>query len=173
LTTGTVNSWGPGWRAFLVWAEASGLGHVMRDSGPWTYAIVNLFHILGVAALFGSVLVIDLRLLGLGRRLPIVVVSAATTPVTAGGLAIAFVTGSAMLAAKATAYANNPFLVIKFPAIMLGLLNILVLNLLPAWRSRGTRELSRAENRQLAMIGGISLACWLAAVSAGRMIGYW
>jgi hypothetical protein len=170
---GTVNGGGPGLRALLVWAEASTLGHVMRESGPWTYAVVNVVHILGVAALFGSVLVIDLRLLGLGRRLPIVVVSAATTPVTAGGLAIAFVTGSAMLATKATAYANNPFLPIKFLAITLGLLNILVLNLLPTWRSRGARELSRAENRLLAAMGGISLGCWFAAVSAGRMIGYW
>ena len=36
---------------FLSWAEASALGHLMRESGAWTYAIVNLVHILGVSSL--------------------------------------------------------------------------------------------------------------------------
>ena len=61
----------------------------------------------------------------------------------------------------------------KFTAIALGLINVLVLNLSPAWRARGVRALSRAEDRQLAVMGGISLMCWLAAVTAGRLIAYW
>ena len=52
------------------WLQASALGHFMRESSVWTYAIVNLTHILGVASLFGSVLVLDLRLVGVGRRRP-------------------------------------------------------------------------------------------------------
>jgi hypothetical protein len=153
--------------------EASALGHLMRESGPWTYALVNLGHILGIATLFGSVLVLDLRLLGVGRRIPLATLSAATVPVSAAGLALALLTGSALLATKATAYEGNPFLLIKFPAIALGLLNALALRFLPAWQARATRELSRQEHRQLAVAGGISLVCWLTAVSAGRMIGYW
>jgi len=145
----------------------------MRGSGPWTYAVVNLSHILGVATLFGSVLVLDLRLLGCWRRIPIAALASATMPVATVGFGIAALTGTALLATKATDYLNNPFFDIKFPAIALGLINVLILNLLPAWRARGTRELSRAEHRQLAVMGGISMACWLTAVSAGRMIGYW
>jgi Family of unknown function (DUF6644) len=159
--------------AFLSWMEASSLGHFMRESGPWTYALVNLGHILGVAALFGSVLVLDLRLLGVGRRIPLAAASAATVPVSRGGFAVALITGSALLATKATAYADNPFLLIKFPAIAAGLLNVLALSRLPAWKARATRQLSHAEERQLAVVGGISLICWLTAVGAGRMIGYW
>ena len=55
-------------RDLLTWIEQTGLGHMMRESGPWTYAIVNVAHILGVATLFGSVLVLDLRLLGVWSR---------------------------------------------------------------------------------------------------------
>ena len=156
-----------------MWMEASALGLFMRGSGPWTYAVVNLSHILGVATLFGSVLVLDLRLLGCWRRIPIATLASATIPVATVGFGIAALTGTALLATKATDYLNNPFFDIKFPAIALGLINVLILNLLPAWRARGTRELSRAEQRQLAVMGGISMACWLTAVSAGRMIGYW
>jgi len=160
-------------REFLVWMEASALGHYMRESGPWTYAVVNLSHILGVATLFGSVLVLDLRLLGCWRRIPIATLASATIPVATVGFGIAALTGTALLATKATDYLNNPFFDIKFPAIALGLINVLILNLLPAWRARGKRELSRAEHRQLSVMGGISIACWLTAVSAGRIIGYW
>ena len=160
-------------RDVLVWIEGTGLGLFMRGSGPWTYAVVNLSHILGVATLFGSVLVLDLRLLGCWRRIPIATLASATTPVATVGFGIAALTGTALLATKATDYLNNPFFDIKFPAIALGLINVLILNLLPAWRARGTRELSRTEHRQLAVMGGISMACWLTAVSAGRMIGYW
>jgi hypothetical protein len=48
----------------MAWLEGSALGHVMRESGVWTYGIVNLVHILGVCCLFGSVLILDLRLIG-------------------------------------------------------------------------------------------------------------
>src|SRR5437867_1825808 len=51
----------------MAWLQGSFLGHAMRESGVWTYGVVNLVHILGVASLFGSVLVIDLRLLGFWR----------------------------------------------------------------------------------------------------------
>jgi hypothetical protein len=157
----------------LIWIEGTTLGHAMRESGPWIYAIVNLTHILGVATFFGSAVVLDLRLLGLWRRVPIAPLASATVPVAVVGFAIAATSGSALIATKATAYLHNPFLYIKFPAIALGLVNVLVLSLSPAWKAHGSRELSRGERRQLAMMGGISLACWLTAVSAGRLIGYW
>jgi hypothetical protein len=153
--------------------QASALGHFMRESGAWTYAIVNLFHILGVASLFGSVLVLDLRLLGIGRHIPLAALADATVPVATVGFIVAATTGLGLLATKATEYLGNPFLAIKFPAIALGLVNVVVLRLSPAWQARRTRELTRREHRQLATMGGVSLVCWLTAITAGRMIGYW
>ena len=55
----------------MVWLQASALGHFMRESGPWTYAIVNLAHILGIASLFGAIVILDLRLIGVWRRIPL------------------------------------------------------------------------------------------------------
>ena len=57
--------------ALLVWLEGSPLGELMRSSGVWTYGVLNLVHILSVATLFGSVLVLDLRLLGAWRQVPL------------------------------------------------------------------------------------------------------
>jgi len=161
-------------REFLTRVEASALGHLMRESGIWTYAIVNLAHILGVSALFGSVLVLDLRLLGCWRRVPLASIASATVPVARIGFGLAVVTGAGLLATKASEYYGNPFFYLKFPAIALalGLVNVAVLHMSAAWRALGVRELSPREERRLALMGGASLACWLTAVTCGRMIAY-
>jgi hypothetical protein len=157
----------------LAWMEHSWLGHFMRDSSLWTYPIVNLLHILGLSSLFGATLIIDLRLLGLWRRVPIVVLADATVPVAQAGFVVAASTGIGLLATKATEYADNPYLIIKFGAIALGLVNVFALHRVPAWRRRRERDPTHAEDWRLAAMGGLSLACWLAAVTAGRLIAYW
>ena len=158
---------------FMMWMQTSALGHFMRESGPWTYAIVNLSHILGVASMFGALVILDLRLMGVWSRTPLAALAEAAAPVAAFGFALAATSGIGLLATKATEYIGNPFLYIKFPAVAIGVVNALVLSFSPAWRARGRRELSQRENRQLAWMGGTSLACWLTAMGAGRMIAYW
>jgi hypothetical protein len=153
--------------------EQSALGVFMRDSSLWTYPIVNLAHILGVAALFGATLIIDLRLLGFWRRAPLAAVAVVTVPVARTGFVLAAVTGAGLLATKATEYADNPYLLIKFVAIGLGLLNVTFLTRSAAWSATRIRELSGAEHRRLALMGAVSLVCWFTAVAAGRLIAYW
>ena len=153
--------------------QSSALGHFMRESGPWTYAIVNLAHVLGIATLFGSILVLDLRLIGAGRRVPLAALSASVVPVAAAGLCLAALTGLGLLATKTTEYVGNPYVFVKFPAIALGVGNALVLRGMTAWRAHRDRDLTRSEERRLAIVGGVSLLSWLTAIAAGRMIAYW
>src|SRR4029078_7101452 len=157
----------------MAWLEGSSLGHAMRDTRVLTYAVVNLTHILGVATLFGSIMILDLRLLGCWKHIPLSALSTPTVRLAAIGLAVAVITGSGLLATKATEYVGNPFLYIKFPAIALGLLNVWLLHRSAACRAHRVRGLEPREERQLRRMGGASLACWLTALSAGRMIGYW
>jgi hypothetical protein len=89
------------------------------------------------------------------------------------GFALAAASGLCLLATNALEYEKNPFLLVKFAAIGLGLLNAVALRRTAAWRAHATRNLSRSEARRLALMGGVSLASWLTAVTAGRMIGYW
>lgn len=157
----------------MAWLEDSYLGLAMRETGVWTYAVVNLFHILGVSTLFGSIVILDLRLLGFWRRIPLSALSAVTIPLAVTGFAVAAVTGSGLLATKATEYVGNPFLTIKFIAIPLALINVALVHYSPGWKAHRTRALSKSEESQLARMGATSLACWLTAIMAGRMIGYW
>jgi hypothetical protein len=94
-------------------------------------------------------------------------------PVSRAGFAVAAASGVCLLVTNATEYAGNPFLLLKFPAIAVGLLNVMVLETLPEWRARSARDSTAREARRLAIMGGISLLCWSVAITSGRMIGYW
>ena len=159
--------------ALLVWLEGSALGQLMRTSGVWTYGVVNLVHILGISTLFGSVLVLDLRLLGCWRRVPLAAIEKPTLTLAACGFAVAASSGVALISTNGTEYVGNPFLVIKLVAIALGAANIAAVQFLPAWRTRAAEPHGPRQRPPRGVNGGTSLLCWLTAVTAGRMIGYW
>jgi hypothetical protein len=157
----------------LVWLEHSALGVLMRTSSLWTYPIVNLLHIFGIAALFGSVAILDLRLLGVPRAAPLSIITDTAVPVATVGFSLAVITGLPLLATKSTEYIGNPYLVVKFAAIGIAVLNVVLLNFSSSWKARHARELDHREQRTLAIFGGVSLAAWITAISAGRLIAYW
>jgi hypothetical protein len=164
--------------AFLAWIEASALGHFMRESGPWTYALVNLAHLFGISTLFGSVLVLDLALMRAAWRsrrahASVAALAGAAAPLAAAGFALAATTGIGLLSSNASEYQGNPFFTIKFPAIALGVVNAVGIRRSAAWRAIGTRDLTPVETRRLGWMGAASLTCWIAAITAGRLIGYW
>jgi len=160
-------------RDVFVWLEQSALGEFMRTSSLWTYPIVNLLHVFGIAALFGASVILDLRLLGVWRAVPLRAITGTAVPIAVAGLLLAITTGAGLLATQATEYLDNPFLLIKFAAIAVGLANAAAVRASPAWQAHGRRDLSDTEHRRLAVVGGISLVSWIAAVAAGRLIAYW
>jgi len=153
--------------------EASPLGHFMRDSGVWTYPFVNLAHLIGIAGLFGAICVLDLRLLGVWRSIPLGMISRPAVNVAGTGVAVAAVTGVMLLATKASEYATNPFLLPKLVLIGLALLNLAILHLTPSWHAHRGRDLTQAEYQRLRLFGATSLVFWLGAMTMGRLIGYW
>ncbi|MGE0448808.1 MAG: hypothetical protein AB7Q29_04420 [Vicinamibacterales bacterium] len=176
----------------LAWIQGSALGQFVRESGPWTYPVINLAHILGIATLFGAVLVLDFALIGAavgeggtdpvdigkdaGRArhrgaAPAVIHAAA--PIAGGGFLLAAATGIGLLSANATEYQGNVFFLIKLPAIALGALNALLVRRTAAWRALGARDLAPAETKRLAWMGAVSLVSWTTAIAAGRLIAYW
>ena len=157
----------------LAWLEASALGNTVRGAGVWSYATINLVHLLGLATLFGSVLMLDLKLLGLFPRTPLEVMSGPTVRMAMIGFLVAATSGICLLATNATEYVGNPFLLIKFAAIAVALGNLALLHRSAAWRLRGEGAPSPAQRRRLAIGGAVSLAAWATALTAGRMMGYW
>lgn len=153
--------------------QASPLGVAVRALGGWGYAVINLFHVVGIAVLAGSVLLLDLRLLGWRRHIPLGHVTSLTLPLAIAGFLCAAITGIFLLSANASDYAGNPFLVIKFFCLLLALINAWWASHLPAWKNRQHSEPVGHGKVALARSGFISLVCWGAVMIAGRLIGYW
>ena len=158
---------------FLLWLEGSGLGQFTRSLGVWSYGTINLIHILGITALFGSILLLDLRLRGAWRQVPLAVLSGPTTFMARIGFALAVCSGIPMLSVNAGEYIGNPFLLVKFPAIGLALLKVWLVHRSQAWRADRVRELMPRERLRLALGAALSLTFWLTAITGGRMLGYW
>ncbi len=158
----------------LAWLEASALAEALRGLGIWTYGLVNLGHILGIATLFGAVLLLDLRLLGAWRSIPVATIARPTVALAAVGFVLAIGSGVMMLSFNATEYLGNPFFYIKIPVIVLGLVNVIVIQRLGAWRRAIAGQPARGRDPiVLPAAGALSLVIWLTVLTCGRMIGYW
>jgi hypothetical protein len=154
-----------GWSAAL---ESSALAEWMRGAGM-AYAAVNLVHLLGLTLLLGSMLLLDLRLLGLGRRLSLPEVSRLLTPVAIGGLLLQAGSGFALLAADAGPLLSNTAFQLKLALIAAALANAVLFRwlwsgALPDW----DRSAPLAGRLQAAM----SMLLWLGVAAAGRLIAY-
>jgi hypothetical protein len=158
---------------WLAWYEASALADFVRNSGPYTYGIVNLFHVFGIALLFGAIFVLDLRLLGAWKSIPIKSLAKPIIPVAGAGLVLAIVSGVMIASVQATEYYYNPFFPIKLIALFFGILNVAALHSSAAWKAMETADLTGAGRVRLAIGGAVSLGCWITVITAGRMIGYW
>lgn len=158
----------------MAWLEASALADFLRGLGVWTYGLLNLVHILGIGTLLGSVLLLDLRLLGVWSSIPMQTIARPTVPLAASGFVLAVCSGIAMFSFNTTEYHGNPFLYIKLPTLVVALLNVAVIQRLSAWQRGVAGDHPQAGDRRvLALAGGASLLLWLTVVACGRMIGYW
>lgn len=146
--------------------EASGLGAAMRGGVRNLYAWINLVHVLGVILLVGGIGVVDLRILGLGRRVPIGALSRMLTPLAILGLAIQAVSGVMLFAADATPLFASKVFRIKLALIVFGLANALLFRKL-----HGHLDVD-APSPLAKLMAGASLASWIGVAGLGRWIAY-
>ena len=150
------------WLAGAV--EASQLGAFARGSS-WAYPAANLVHLLGLVLLVGAIGLIDLRLIGLFKALPLDPLARALTPVALAGLALMAISGPVMFAADATALVRSGTFGWKLGLILAALANALCFR----WLRRGKSGEPSAVERLMA---ASSLALWLTVAALGRMIAY-
>lgn len=133
------------------------------------YALVSAAHILGIGLILGAILPLDLRLMGVLRGPSLVVIGPFLSHVAAAGVALAVLTGLALISVRAGEYLANPALRIKALLLALALVNVAVVHLRPGWR----RAIAGGPVPAGLRLGGaISFLCWLGVLVAGRMIGF-
>lgn len=156
---------GAAWAAAL---EASALGAWMRGSS-WAYPAVNLLHLLGLVLLVGSMVLLDLRLLGVGRRLHLPDVSALLTPVAVAGLLIMLASGALLFTADAGPLSMQPLLQLKLLWIALGVGNALLFR---GWWAGRLADWDARPPLLGRVQAAASLLIWLGVAAMGRMIAY-
>jgi hypothetical protein len=154
--------------ALAGWLQDSALGAWMRGGG-WSYAAVNVAHLLGLVLLVGTILLLDLRLLGFGRSFDARAVAKALLPFAVSGLLLMLCSGVALLSADARALAVHPLLQVKLAAVLVGLGNVAWFHLAFA-RHLDDWDRTRPPLARLCVFASIAL--WLCILALGRLIAY-
>jgi hypothetical protein len=149
---------------FFEWCEATFVGQTIRES-LWLFPVIESVHLVAFATLGGTVLFLNLRLLGLlFRAQPVPRLAEAVAPWQRGSLALALATGSLLfLSEPMKLYYSDPFW-IKISCLAL----VVVFDF--TVRSRVARGRSSGFGAKLA--GLVSIVLWSGVAWGGRWIGF-
>lgn len=152
--------------AVLDWLETTGLSIWVREGESiWAFPTVLTLHTFGLALLVGANAIIDLRLLGIGRRIALAPLRSLFGIMWAGFWLNA-VTGSLLFAADATTRGTSTFFFAKLVFVAIGVATMISIK-----RSvfDAPPDAKAGSPKLLALV---SLAAWTAAITTGRLLAY-
>ncbi len=152
-----------------LWAMSydSKLIDVMRNSKN-AIPLIQAFHLFGITLLLGSMLLLNIRLLGIGfRDIPLRLISNQVWSWGTGGLLLAMASGLLVFIPDPARYAANHSFVTK-----MAVLTVAILFQFTLYR-RAVRAQQESEHpRRLVLLPLISLALWFTVGWAGRLIAF-
>jgi len=152
---------------FAQWSEATGLGKLIRNS-QYAFPIVEFFHLAALAIIGGAILLVDMRLLGLGlKRTSVAQLARDAQPWVTGSLVVMLVSGIALYTSEATKCYQSPAFWIKMISLALAILFTYTIRKNTA--AADERGVSPAAGK---FVGGISLVLWFMVAWGGRWIGF-
>lgn len=147
------------------------LGVAVRES-TWLFPTVECLHVLAITLVVGSIVMMDLRLLGVSsRKLTVAHMANEVLPWTRASFVAAVLTGGTLFTSNAVKYAANTPFQIKMLLIVLAGINMLVFHLIIYRKVHRWNENPRTPF-YAKLAGGVSLLCWVGVVSCGRWIGF-
>lgn len=137
----------------------------------WGWPAVESLHFIGLTLLVGTVGLFDLRLLGIGRGINIAALHS-LVPWGVAGFAINLVTGFMFLVSDPGQYVYNPAFQLKMLAIVIAGFNLMVFYSLLAPQVRALPNTATVPSAAR-LVALISLMCWVAVISFGRLITFY
>jgi hypothetical protein len=133
-------------------------------SHPWLYPALEVVHIVGIALLLGSLVIVELRVWGLAPTLPMAPLARLGLTTSLAGFCLAGASGLTMFISQPAELIANRVFVIKMGLLMVAGLNA------GGFHARGGLErLDRVARAQTLL----SLGLWLAVIMCGRWIAYY
>lgn len=150
--------------AFAEWCQHTAIATAIR-SELWPFPVIEIFHIAGMVVVFGTMLVLNLRVFGLILRSePVSQIAHDLTPFTLAGLGVQLVSGSLMFVASARKFTENAVFGIKIGLVVAAVTYHFAIH----------RKVALAEDApegQLRLSAAVSLVLWASVVLAGLDIG--
>jgi hypothetical protein len=155
---------------FLSWLGETPLSLAIAQS-EWAFPAFEVVHIFAISMVFGTVAIIDLRLLGLAstnRRYTDL--AHELLPWTWGAWVVAAMFGTLLMASRPAAYFANTDYRLKFLCMGLAGINMLIFQFVTSrdvaqWDKGGVSLAGR-------VAGGMSLALWIGVIYFARKTGY-
>jgi hypothetical protein len=153
--------------AFFTWCENTFLGEAIRGS-RWLFPAIESLHLLGLAVIGGAVLVVNLRLLGLGlRRQPAAQLWHDTRPWLCGSLTVMILSGLLLFTSEATKLYYHEAFWVKMAS-----LGSSILFTFTAVRRVALAEPGSVRPLWSRLTGLFSILLWSGVGVAGRWIGF-
>ena len=151
----------PDTSALSAWDQWSPI--VALKANAIVYPLCEVVHLVAIGLLFGTIFLVDLRLLGFMRQFDANVLARAILPWTLLGFVVAVLSGLTLFAMRIGEMLQNPFFIAKICLLFAAGSNAAVLH------ARGPLDPGAALTRGQA---GVSLLIWVAAIFCGRWIAY-
>ena len=149
--------------------ETSAVARYMREA-MWAYPAVESVHIVALAVVVGSIVIVDLRLMGLSRGLSVARLAAHALPWTLAAFAVAALSGILMFTAHAEDFLTNRVFLLKMGLILLAGINA---GLLHAGAMRHAAAWDTAlPPRRVRLAAGLSILLWIGVIFCGRLLAY-
>ncbi len=159
---------------FFEWCETVWLGRVVVES-LWLFPVIEAAHLLALSMLGGAVLIVDLRMLGLGLTGRSVAEIARTArPYLLGAVVGLIATGIPLFLSEPTkCYYNTAFWVKMYSLAIALPFTFAIRNRIAAMESTDhTEKAVRHTARLQVLVGALSIALWVTVAAAGRWIGF-
>jgi hypothetical protein len=154
---------------FLDSVQQTALGQwVSASDSLWAYPTVLTLHTIGLGMLVGANAVIDFRLLGVAREIPIAALRKAFRPLWIG-FWINAVSGIALFAGAASRKGTQPIFFVKLALIAVALIVVGVIRA-NVFGDQPPPEMAIPAKAKV--LAWLSLVLWVAAIAAGRLMAY-
>jgi len=154
---------------FLAWLETTPIANAIRTI-PWMYPAFETAHYIGLSLLVGGIMLIDLRVLGVARSLPLKSMIA-LLPIVWIGFIINVLTGSLLFIYGATNFGTNRAFLVKMTFMVLAGINALAFDI-SVRRSGGGWVAADRPPVSVKAFATLSFVLWLCVVTTGRWMAY-
>ena len=155
----------------LSFVESSQLAGKIRES-LYLFPLIESCHVLGLTMVFGTIAIIDLRLLGIASsRRSFRKIATDVLKWTWAAFGLTVVTGSLMFITNAAVYYHNFFFRTKMVLLVLAGINMLAFELTAA-RTMHRWDSDRAAPLAGRTVAAFSLLLWIAIIFLGRWTGF-